>query len=190
MRRVRLTYEGAFHHGMNRGINGEDILEGNQNKAFFLDFLEEAVLKYKIRILAYCVIDNHIILQNRSGKLFDFFWHLDKPGDIVDIGFVEELFGSRANFIDFLSLMAGKDLPIIETRFGKILGKEEFLTTAVEHFDRRKNEYGLEMNRKDLGGSTYAEINKILPFDTLKKDSLSKLYLDARARLQKNDEKK
>ena len=105
-----MTYEGAFHHGMNRGINGEDILEGNQNKAFFLDFLEEAVLKYKIRILAYCVIDNHIILQNRSGKLFDFFWHLDKPGDIVDI--------------DFLSLMAGKDLPIIETRFVKILGKE------------------------------------------------------------------
>ena len=23
MRRVRLAYEGAFHHGMNRGINGE-----------------------------------------------------------------------------------------------------------------------------------------------------------------------
>ncbi len=43
--------------------------------------------------------------------------------------------------------MAGKDLPIIETRFGEILGKEEFLTTAVDSFDRRKNGYGLEMNR-------------------------------------------
>ncbi len=37
MRRVRLTYEGPFHHGMNRGIDGEDIFEGNQNKAFCLD---------------------------------------------------------------------------------------------------------------------------------------------------------
>jgi hypothetical protein len=44
MRRVRLTYEGAFHHGMNRGIDGEAIFEGNQNKSFFLDFLEESVL--------------------------------------------------------------------------------------------------------------------------------------------------
>ena len=86
--------------------------------------------------------------------------------------------------------MAGKDLPIIETRFGEILGKEEFLTTAVDRFDRRKNGYGLEMNRKDLEGLTYAEINKIPPFDTLKQGLLSKLYMDARARLQKNDEQK
>jgi hypothetical protein len=28
--------------------------------------------------------------------------------------------------------MAGKDLPIIETRFGEVLGKEEFLEEAVE----------------------------------------------------------
>ena len=57
--------------------------------------------------------------------------------------------------------MAGKDLPIIETRFGEILGNEEFLTTTVDRFDRRKNGYGLEMNRKGLEGLTYAEINKI-----------------------------
>ena len=85
--------------------------------------------------------------------------------------------------------MASKDLPIIETLFGEILGKEEFLTTAVDRFDRRKNGYGLEMNRKDLEGLTYAEINKIPPFDTLKQGSLSKRNMDARARLQKNDEK-
>ncbi len=81
-------------------------------------------------------------------------------------------------------------MPIIETWVGEILGKEEFLTTAVDRFDRRKNGYGLEMNRKDLGGLTYAEINKIPPFDTLKRGSLSKLYMDARASLQKNEKKK
>jgi len=47
MRRVRLTYEGAFHHGMNRGINGESIFEGNANKEIFLDILEEASGKYR-----------------------------------------------------------------------------------------------------------------------------------------------
>jgi hypothetical protein len=34
---VRITYQGAFHHGMNRGINGEDIFSGSKNKAQFLD---------------------------------------------------------------------------------------------------------------------------------------------------------
>jgi hypothetical protein len=34
MRRVRLTYKGASHHGMNRGINGENIFERSQNKSF------------------------------------------------------------------------------------------------------------------------------------------------------------
>jgi hypothetical protein len=41
MRRARRTYEGAFHHVTNRGINGEDIFTGNQNKSQFLDFLSE-----------------------------------------------------------------------------------------------------------------------------------------------------
>jgi hypothetical protein len=34
------------YYGMNRGINGETIFEGNQNKSLFLDFLEESVPKY------------------------------------------------------------------------------------------------------------------------------------------------
>ena len=304
MRRVRLTYEGAFHHGMNRGINGEAIFEGNQNKSSFLDFLEESVQKYKIRILAYCIMNNHyhLVLQNTSGKLSDFFRHLngkfgmyyrqrnrdigyvfqkrftstiiqndeylksaigyllrnpiragivqdyahyiwssgrfyfsEEPNGIVDTGFVEELFGSRSNLIDLLSQMAGKDLPIIETRFGEVLGKEAFLEEAVERFNRRQNGYGLEMQRiedrffeprakvihefgqkigkdiekininthegkrlrgellvrlKDWGGLTYGEINKIPPFDRLKQGSLGKLYLDAKARLKKDDQKK
>ena len=78
MRRVRLTYEGAFHQCMSQGINGENIFDGNQNKAFFLDYLEEASLKHKIRVLAYCIMNNHyhIILQNTCGKLSDFFRYL------------------------------------------------------------------------------------------------------------------
>ncbi|MCP5107569.1 MAG: hypothetical protein GY950_29545 [bacterium] len=166
-----------------------------------------------------------------SGRLYC----SDEPNSIVDTGFVEELFGSRTSLIDFLSLMAGKDLPVIETRFGEVLGKEEFLEEAVERFNRRQDGYGLEMQRledrffepvakiiwefgqeighditkinvtnhegkrlrgellvrlKDWGGLTYGEINKIPPFDRLKQGSLGKLYLDAKARLKEDDQKK
>jgi len=79
MKRVRITYEGAYHHAMNRGINGEDIFTGNKNKAQFLDYLEEYSKKLKMRILFYCIMDNHyhIVLENSNGKMSDFFRYLN-----------------------------------------------------------------------------------------------------------------
>jgi len=79
MRRVRLTFEGAYHHAMNRGINGEEIFAQNQNKFQFLDLLKESSNKFKIRIPAYCLMKNHyhLILENSSGKISDFFRYLN-----------------------------------------------------------------------------------------------------------------
>ncbi len=79
MRRARLTYPGAFHHAMNRGHNGEDIFTGNTTKAQFLDYLELYSKKMNIRILAYCIMNNHyhLFLENTSGKMSDFFRLLD-----------------------------------------------------------------------------------------------------------------
>ncbi len=39
MRRVRLTYEGAFHHAMNRGYNGKAIFSISKEKELFLEIL-------------------------------------------------------------------------------------------------------------------------------------------------------
>ena len=74
MKRVRITYEGAFHHVMNRGINDEDIFSPGKCKTHFLDYLETYSRKLKIRIFAYCIMDNHyhLVLENSSGRLSDF----------------------------------------------------------------------------------------------------------------------
>ena len=50
MRRARITYEGAFHHAMNRGINGDNIFTGSKNKTLFLDLMEGTAKKLKIKI--------------------------------------------------------------------------------------------------------------------------------------------
>jgi hypothetical protein len=54
---------------MNRGYDGNDIFVGNKSKAQFLDYLEGAFDQMKIRLFAYCVIDNHyhLVLENSSG---------------------------------------------------------------------------------------------------------------------------
>jgi REP element-mobilizing transposase RayT len=79
MRLPRRTYEGAFHHGMNRGYEGRPIFGAEPDKVFFLGLLKKVQTLTKIRILAYCVMDNHyhLVLQNDSGKMSEFFKQLN-----------------------------------------------------------------------------------------------------------------
>ena len=74
MRKPRFTYIGAFHHVMNRGLEGRPIFSSNVEKDYFIFLIKKYAILYKINILAYVVMDNHyhIILQNSSGKLSNF----------------------------------------------------------------------------------------------------------------------
>jgi REP element-mobilizing transposase RayT len=64
---------------MNRGHGGEAILAGDERKQVFLDLLGEKVIKYNVRLFAYCLMDNHyhLVLQNASGRMSDFFRNLN-----------------------------------------------------------------------------------------------------------------
>ncbi|MEN8223676.1 MAG: transposase, partial [Acidobacteriota bacterium] len=79
MRKARLTWQGALHHVMNRGINKQKIFFSVELKKKYIELMAEKSEKYKIRIFAYCVMDNHfhIVLENSSGKLSDFMKSLN-----------------------------------------------------------------------------------------------------------------
>ena len=79
MRRARVTYQGAFHHAMNRGLEGRTIFQKNTLKNFFLELINKLQNLYRIRILAYCIMDNHyhLVMQNTSQKLSEFFKQLN-----------------------------------------------------------------------------------------------------------------
>ena len=74
MRRARLTYQGAYHHVMNRGIGGEKIFPVEEDKAKLIKILQEQSANQRISLLGYCVMDDHyhLILQNSSGELSNF----------------------------------------------------------------------------------------------------------------------
>jgi REP element-mobilizing transposase RayT len=59
---------------MNRGYDGNDIFRDNSSKDHFLNYLEAASKKLKIRLFAYCIMNNHyhLILENTTGKLSEF----------------------------------------------------------------------------------------------------------------------
>jgi REP element-mobilizing transposase RayT len=70
-----MTYTGAFHHCLNRGHGRERILGDDRDKQVFLNIMSEAKKRLKIRVLAYCLMNSHyhLIVENSSGRMADFF---------------------------------------------------------------------------------------------------------------------
>ena len=79
MRRARITYDGAFHHVMNRGIEGQAIFSESSFKDQFIEILSAKKTKLQIRLFTYCIMDNHyhIVLDNTGNRMADFMKQLN-----------------------------------------------------------------------------------------------------------------
>jgi hypothetical protein len=56
-RRERLTCPGTLHHVMNRGMNGETILPGDEDKEIFLEHLSKSAFYLSsLQPLAPCLV--------------------------------------------------------------------------------------------------------------------------------------
>jgi len=61
-RALRIEYEGALYHVMNRGDRREEIFLGDEDRLLFLKTLEEACGKSRWQVSAYCLMSNHFHL--------------------------------------------------------------------------------------------------------------------------------
>jgi len=64
----RKDHEGAIHHIVSKGNNGNAIYAESIAKTRFLYLLTQYIAKYDIDLIAYCVMDNHVHLLVRSGS--------------------------------------------------------------------------------------------------------------------------
>ena len=60
MRLSRQCYNSKFFHVMIQGIRKEKIFEENYLKSIFIDYMKNAATKNKTKIVAYCVMNNHV----------------------------------------------------------------------------------------------------------------------------------
>jgi len=58
-RQVRLEYEGAIYHVMNRGDRREPIFKDDRDREIFLETLSQAAQKTGWQVHAYCLMNNH-----------------------------------------------------------------------------------------------------------------------------------
>ena len=229
MRRARVTYEGAYHHCMNRGHDGRAIFTKTKEKETFLKLLKEISKTTRIRIFAYCLMDNHyhLVLENSSGKMSDFFkqlngqyatWYrqnnegrgyvfqdryksfliqndsylqavigyllsnpvraklvknfLDYPwssaklyfkpelSQWMDTDFIKKLHFSFADFCQQININVDRELPIVNTRVGKIIGNKEFSDKAFQKFDRRQSQAKV-IERKRIDDFHFDPVEKV-----------------------------
>ena len=70
-RALRIEYEGALYHVMNRGDRRENIFLGDEDRLLFLKTLEEACGKSRWQENAYCLMSNHfhLVIETPSQML-------------------------------------------------------------------------------------------------------------------------
>jgi putative transposase len=78
-RPLRIEYDGAWYHVMNRGRRSERIFEDKNDYRMFIELLKDAIELWDIRISAYCLMSNHyhLLVQTPKGNLSRSMRHIN-----------------------------------------------------------------------------------------------------------------
>ncbi len=67
-RPLRINYEGAWYHVMNRGIERRDVFLDDDDRRVFLRLLSDLEENFGVEVHAYCLMDNHYHLVVHTPK--------------------------------------------------------------------------------------------------------------------------
>ena len=57
---ARVVVPGAPYHVTQRGNYKQNIFDGNEDKQVYMDFFKLYAKKYQVKLLAFCLMDNHV----------------------------------------------------------------------------------------------------------------------------------
>jgi putative transposase len=104
-RPLRITYEGAWYHVMNRGLAKSPIFLNDRHRKIFIDLLSEVHQRYQAEIHAYCLMGNHYHLLIRTPL-----------GNISRImRYIDGVYTQRFN------QLVGRDGPLLRGRYKAVL---------------------------------------------------------------------
>src|SRR5437867_3397624 len=81
-RKLRVEYEGALYHVMNRGDRREPIFVDNEDRCLFLETLRETCEKTGWQVHAYCLMGNHFHLVIETPRGHSGCGHEMVAGDV------------------------------------------------------------------------------------------------------------
>ncbi|MBI1871655.1 MAG: transposase [Chlamydiae bacterium] len=139
-RPLRIEYEDAIYHIMNRGLARQDIFLEEEDYECFLETLDEAKRIWKIKIYAYALMGNHyhLCLQTPGGNLSRVMRHID--------GVYTQRFNRKHR----------RDGPLFRGRYKAILiGEENYLGQVIRYIHLNPVKAGLAKNPKEYRWSSH-----------------------------------
>ncbi|PWG61262.1 transposase [Spiribacter halobius] len=120
-RPLRIEYEGAWYHVMNRGAGRRVTFPDGDAYQRFLDTLAETVDRFRIEVHAYCLMPNHyhLLLRTPFANLGRAMRHLDG------------VYTQRYNRV------AGTDGPLFRGRYKAILVESDAYLLTVSRYIHR-----------------------------------------------------
>jgi putative transposase len=156
---MRVEYDGAVYHVIQRGNNKEFIFDREQDKWFFLTSMEQIVQFYGAEMLAYAIMGNHYHLVVRTGE--------------VGLGQVMHRLNTRYSV--YYNNVYERSGHVFQGRYQAILiADEHYLLTAVCYVHRNPVRAGICDRAEDYFWSSDAVYRSLKP-SFVKKDLLLNL---------------
>jgi len=90
------------------------------------------------------------------------YYYSESEVGIVDAEFVNELFGSKHEFLSSLHSPLKKELPVVITKYGEMMCEDGFLERALKKFDRRKKPTSQSKGTQRKDEQYFEPVEKIL----------------------------
>jgi len=68
-RQARIEYPGALYHVISRGIERRELFRDDADRRKYLALLEQAVVRFRMRLYAFCLMGNHVHLAFETRKI-------------------------------------------------------------------------------------------------------------------------
>lgn len=139
-RQRRLNEPGSYHHITARGVDRQSIFLDDGDRRQFLALVRESHQRFGCRILAFCLMDNHIHLTV-----------LDDHGTLSKtLHFLNGVYAKKFN------VRHGRTGHLFERRFwSSMLDSDAYLSTCVKYVHRNPLEAGLVDRLEDHRWSSY-----------------------------------
>jgi len=140
-RPLRIQFEGAWYHIMNRGADHKTIFFNTRHREKFLELLGEITTIYGIEVHAYCLMGNHyhLILHTPRGNISQPVRYLN------------------SKFAQYVNLTMQKDGPLFRGRFKAIIiSANDYLIRLSRYIHRNPLSANIVKNLSSYKWSSYS----------------------------------
>ncbi|MBI3333091.1 MAG: transposase [Candidatus Omnitrophica bacterium] len=144
----RIQFEGAFYHIYNRGVEKRPIFMEERDRKMFLQFLADAVSEFQLRLIAYCLMENHyhLFLQTLKANLQTAMKNLQ---------------GKYAQYVNFRYERVG---PLFQGRYNsRLVNADQYALALTRYIHRNPLEAGSVQKLDDYPWSSYPSYSGKMP---------------------------